>query len=308
MSSSLSVTLSRRALLASAVSSGLGGAAAAADSGGWIDAHVHVWTPDTARYPLAEGFTLQDMAPPSFTPEELFAHAKPEGVTRIVLIQMSFYRFDNRYLLDVMEAWPGVFGGVAIVDDQAPDVVEKMRELGARGVRGFRLYASRANVAAWGGSAGMKAMWAHAAASGQAMCLLSDPDALPGIGEQIARFPETTVVIDHFSRIGMRGPADPADLDRLCALAEFPKVHVKTSAFYALGEKRPPYLDLIPAIRRLRDAYGAGRLMWASDCPYQVGEGHTYRESIALVRDRLGFLSAAERNEILRGTAERLFF
>ncbi len=29
-----------------------------------IDAHVHVWSPDTARYPLAHGYTKEQMAIP----------------------------------------------------------------------------------------------------------------------------------------------------------------------------------------------------------------------------------------------------
>jgi predicted TIM-barrel fold metal-dependent hydrolase len=61
----------------------------------FIDAHVHVWTPDTARYPLAEGYKKEGMAPPSFTPEELFKHSKPAGIDRINLIKMSFYEFEN---------------------------------------------------------------------------------------------------------------------------------------------------------------------------------------------------------------------
>ena len=60
----------------------------------FIDAHVHVWTPDTGHYPLAEGFKKTDMKPASFTPEELFKHTKPAGVDRINLIQMSYYGFD----------------------------------------------------------------------------------------------------------------------------------------------------------------------------------------------------------------------
>jgi predicted TIM-barrel fold metal-dependent hydrolase len=61
----------------------------------FIDAHVHVWTPDTSHYPLAEGFKKDDMMPPSFTPEELFKHSKPAGVDRINLIQMSYYGFEK---------------------------------------------------------------------------------------------------------------------------------------------------------------------------------------------------------------------
>src|SRR6056297_1144163 len=66
-----------------------------------IDAHVHVWTPDVKTYSLSEDYTKKDMQPPSFTPEQLFAHCRPEGVERIVLIQMSFYGTDNSYMLDV---------------------------------------------------------------------------------------------------------------------------------------------------------------------------------------------------------------
>jgi hypothetical protein len=48
--------------------------------------------------------------------------------------------------------------------------------------------------------------------------------------------------------------------------------------------------------------------MWASDCPFQVQDGHTYADSIALVRDHLDFLSADERDWLLRKTADRVFF
>src|SRR5690348_9377285 len=57
----------------------------------YIDAHSHVWSPDTAKWPLAKGQTAADLKPPSFTPEELLKLAEPEGVGRVVLIQHSVY-------------------------------------------------------------------------------------------------------------------------------------------------------------------------------------------------------------------------
>src|SRR4051794_14756820 len=75
----------------------------------YVDAHVHVWTPDTHRYPLARGFSRKEMKPPGFTPEQLFAHCRPQGVSRVVLIQMNFYEFDNRYMLDAIAQHHGVF-------------------------------------------------------------------------------------------------------------------------------------------------------------------------------------------------------
>ncbi len=275
---------------------------------GDIDAHVHVWTSDVAGYPIAAGFKVSQMKPASFTPEELFSHTRTNGVGRIVLIQMSFYRFDNRYLLDTMERFPGVFSGVAIVDDSASDPGAAMRELAARGVRGFRIHPGSNPVDAWIGSPGRAKMWETAADEGLAICPLIGPDVLPVIGRMCERFPRTLVVIDHFARIGADGEIREGHLESLARLADHDHVHVKTSAFYALGKKLPPYDDLAPMIRRMRDAYGAGRLMWASDCPYQVGPGHRYADAIGLVREGLDFLSDQEKAAILHGTAERVFF
>lgn len=308
MSSSL---LTRRFFLRSALLGAIAPAGCATldkSRAGLVDAHVHLWTPDTHRYPLAPGFHKKDMVPPSFTPPQLFAHCHPQGVRRIVLIQMSFYNFDNRYMLDCMRAYPGVFSGVGIVDETQPSLRATMKALGREGVRGFRVYASGEQVARWHDSDGMKKMWTYAADNGQAICLLADPEALPAIHRMCAANPKTRVVIDHFARIGMKGPIRQRDLDRLRRLAEFPHTHVKTSAFYALGAKRPPYTDIAPMVRALRDSYGAERLMWASDSPYQVQPPHTYAASIALIRDRLAFLTAADKEWMLRRTAEKLFF
>jgi len=279
-----------------------------ASADGFIDAHVHVWTPDLDRYPLADGFTQADMQPASFTDTELLAAARPLGIARIVLIQMSYYGFDNRYMLDCMAANPGVFGGVAIVDHEQPDVADTMQALAQKGVRGFRLYTDKAKAEAWQQSEGMKRMWTAAAEQGLAMCLLANPDALPAVQRMCRAFPKTPVVIDHFARIGMRGAVDAEQLTMLSDLARFPTVHVKTSAFYALGKKTPPYTDLEPMIRSLRDAYGAERLMWASDGPFQLAEGQGYEPSLALIRDHCGFLSSRERECLLRDTADRVFF
>ena len=111
--------LTRRSLLTSAGAAALTGCELLrpASRGDFIDAHVHVWTPDVDKYPPARGYAVSDMRPPSFTPEQLFAHCRPEGVRRVVLIQMSYYQQDNSYMLDVMKAPPGVFSGLAIVDE-----------------------------------------------------------------------------------------------------------------------------------------------------------------------------------------------
>jgi len=109
----------------------------------YIDAHVHVWTDDAEKYPLAPGFKKEDMKPPKFLPDDILGHAQPCGVDRVVLVQMSYYGADNAYMLDVMREYEGVFSGIGIVDPQGEKPDEEMRRLAEKGVRGFR-------IAPWG--------------------------------------------------------------------------------------------------------------------------------------------------------------
>lgn len=275
---------------------------------GLIDAHVHVWTGDQEKYPLSPKASGRKIEPPVFAPEDLFAEQRGTGVTRTVLIQMSFYEFDNQYMLDAIKAHPDRFRGVAVVDESVAGVGDRMRALAAKGVRGFRLYAFPDKTATWAKSDGIREMWKVGADEGLAMCCLTDPASLTAIHEMCGEYPDTPVVIDHFARIGAKGEVDQGQLDQLLALAEFGHAHVKTSAFYALGKKAPPYTDLAPMFRQLRDAFGTKRLMWGSDCPYQVQGVHSYAASVALVQEKLNFLSDEEKADIMKGTAEKLFF
>lgn len=272
-----------------------------------IDAHVHVWTPDTTKYPLAPGFTKNDMQPASFTPEELFAHCKPEGVDRIVLIQMSFYGFDNSYMLDSMKRFPGVFGGVGVVDWTAARPDEEMAKLAKQGVRGFRVYPKDAPIETWMETPSFERMFKYAKDHKLALCPLIDAKALPSLSRMCAKHLDTRIVIDHLCRIGVDGEIREADVHKLCEMAHFPEVRVKVSAFYALGKKKPPHDDLEPLVKRVYEAYGARRLMWASDCPYAVVD-EKYRDAISLVRDRCPWLKPMDREWLFRRTAEQVFF
>lgn len=283
--------------------------AADAENPAYIDAHSHIWTRDIKRYPLKQGTTLKDLDPPSFTTEELLKTARPEGVRHVVLIaHHTFYGFDNTYMTDAAKEHPGVFKVVGMIDDSQPHPDVAMKKLLAQHVTGFRITPWVRKDAHWLDNSGMKQMWKTASETGQAMCCLINPENLAEVDKMCGDFPDTRVVIDHFARIGVDGEIRDSDLQNLCALARHKNTFVKISAYYALGKKQAPYDDLIPMIRRLYDAFGPQRLMWASDSPYQlVGEGNTYQASIALIRDRIDF-SAEDREWLLRKTAERVYF
>jgi len=79
-------------------------------------------------------------------------------------------------------------------------------------------------------------------------------------------------------------------------------------AICPLGEKKAPHTDLAELIQRVYEAFGAERLMWASDCPYQVQGEHSYAASVELIEQRLDFISTEDRSRMLRHTAAEFFF
>jgi predicted TIM-barrel fold metal-dependent hydrolase len=288
---------------------------------GLIDAHAHVWTDDTAHYPLGAGWKKEDMKPARFTPEDLFKHTKAAGVDRVVLIQMSYYYpkdlssenvhgFDNSYMLDMIKLYEDTFAGTAVIDPHAKEPERLMGELAKKGVRAFRIHPplSKQPAERWLRPEGFAKMFAAGARNNQALSCLIGPDALPELDRMCSDYKDTPVIIDHLARIGVDGTIRDKDVDALCALAKHKKVMLKVGAFYALGKKQPPYTDLTPLIKKVVQAFGPQRCMWESDCPFQVQGEHTYKASIDLVQTGLDFLSADEKEWLLRKTAERFFF
>jgi predicted TIM-barrel fold metal-dependent hydrolase len=272
---------------------------------GYIDAHVHLWTDTFSKYPLASGFKPSDLAVRRFMAGDILSRARRNAVQRVVLVQMSYYGFDNSLMLDVIARYPSRFRGIAVIDDQK-DPPEMMRRLARYHVRGFRVVALEPAAKPLD-RPGLRKMFACGGSANLAICFLTSPEFLPGIGSLCAQFPEAPVVVDHMARIGINGAIRSSDVDALCRLAKYPRTMVKISAFYALGRKRPPHDDLAPLIHRLFNAFGPSRLMWGSDSPFQL-ISETYHDSIALLSERLPFLSTTDKDEILCRSAERLFF
>jgi predicted TIM-barrel fold metal-dependent hydrolase len=142
---------------------------------------------------------------------------------------------------------------------------------------------------------------------------------VPAIAEA---HPGLTLIIDH---LGLRQPPQEAPddppfkaLPDLLALARYPNVAVKLRGMPGLSKEAFPYRDVWLRVRELVAAFGAERLLWASDIsryqgrvgwhlrPPVTGDGqHTYAQSLALYRDT-ELLSQAEKELILGGAARRL--
>jgi predicted TIM-barrel fold metal-dependent hydrolase len=223
---------------------------------------------------------------------------------------MSFYGMDNSYMLDMMKMHADVFAGTAVIDPHGKEPERLMGELAKKGVRAFRIHPrlSKQPPEKWLTPAGYEKMFAAGGRNNQAMSCLIDPDALPELDRMCTKYADTPVIIDHLCRIGADGTIRDRDVDALCGLAKHKRIMVKVGAFYALGKKQAPYTDLAPLIEKVVKAFGPSRCMWESDCPFQVQDRHTYKDSIDLVRTRLDFLKDEDRDWLLRKTAEKFFF
>ena len=276
---------------------------------GYVDAHSHIWTRDVDRFPLANKKTVEDLDPPSFTVSELMQQAGPVGVTKVVLIQHHTYHgWDNSYLTHAATEHPLRFRVVGMVDDTSADPAAQMRKLLKKRVTGFRITPWIRGDEKWLDGEGMAAMWKCAADTRQNICCLIDAKNLEFVDAMCKKNPDTPVVIDHFARIGVDGQVRDKDVDKLCALAKHKHTTLKISAYYALGKKKEPYHDLAPMIRKVLDAYGPERCMWASDSPYQVVGGHSYKASFDLINSGLDFLSKSDRQWLLKKTAEKVYY
>jgi predicted TIM-barrel fold metal-dependent hydrolase len=229
---------------------------------------------------------------------------------------MSWYGFNNDYMIHMITLHKDLFVGTAVIDPAGRAPADLMQEMAKQRVRAFRIYAglergTKPNEGAgegWLQAEGYGKMFAAAARNNQAMSCLINPDALPDLDRMCKQYPDTPVIVDHLCRIGADGTIRDKDVDALCAMARHKRVLVKVGAFYALGKKKAPYADLAPLIEKVVKAFGPQRCMWESDSPFQVQGEHTYQASIDLVRRGLDFLGADDREWLLGKTAERFFF
>ena len=89
------------------------------------------------------------------------------------------------------------------------------------------------------------------------------------------------MAVNHLGLCPGGGPEE-ASRAALVELAQHPGVHVLLSGEYAYSSEGHPHLDLAPRTRALYDAFGAERLMRASDFPW-IDRVPGYGETLGLV-------------------------
>lgn len=265
-----------------------------------FDPHVHVWKHDP-EYPFAEGAHVPER---DATPETLLGLMKANGVSKTVIIQVIHYRYDNRYLADVLKKYRGTFQGVCRVDPldaAAPDHLSRLTEQGFRGVR----LSPAGNASGdWFRGPLMPPLWKRCHDLKVPMTVLAPITRMPDVAALLEKLPDLTVVIDHMADC----PVDqPQELEKLIALKRFPNLFVKVSHTWSLAKQAYPWLDAQEHVKRLHQAFGPERLMWATDWPIVEQSHATYAQALTVVRDEMKFLNATDLSWMLSKTIERVW-
>lgn len=296
--------LSRRQFLAASaalpLACALRPAFAAQPSPLMIDSHVHVWKTDP-RYPYAKD---RKAPPQDFTAEMLLSLMAANGVARTVIVQVIHYRWDNRYLADVLRQYPDKFQGICRVNPEDPAAPEHLARLTTdEGFRGVRLSPSDKADGDWIRGSLMKPLWRQAADLKVPMTILAAPSRMPDLIPWIEQNPELTVVIDHMADSPLN---HPDELNKLLALARYPQVYVKISHMWSLSQQSYPYPDAAQQVKQVFDAFGAQRLMWGTDWPICLNK-LSYAQAVALYRDHLAWLTPKDREQILYKTVQQIW-
>ncbi|MDQ1473982.1 MAG: hypothetical protein QOJ99_5462, partial [Bryobacterales bacterium] len=117
--------------------------AAGRPAGPIVDTHVHLFSPDLKRFPLAPNATYK---PTPLPVEEYVRFAKSVGIDHAVIVHPEPYQDDYRYLeyCFAQEPSPYFFKGTCLFDPTAPDTPDRLATL--VGMNPKRIVALRIHV------------------------------------------------------------------------------------------------------------------------------------------------------------------
>lgn len=284
-----------------------------------VDAHLHLFRTDRPEHPRAT-YAIMAEADREELAERLLVAMDSAGVDHAVVVPLSK---EDHYLREVLHRYPGRFGGIGFYDHARPDSVDELAaRLALTPMNGLRFYGLDADSDTTPDTLACFPVIELMAERGLIMWFYGDQVQLGVLDQILERLPDlrvvmnhsaflpditTEMVVDEFKRPHFDVELPPpglVDVERLAA--RFPNLHVHFSGQYAFSKEPFPYLDLKGVAERLLRAFGADRMLMASDWPWIEFEPG-YAKVLSLVDHLLPDISADERAAIRGGTAARLF-
>ena len=275
-----------------------------------IDTHVHVWEIDPPKYPVGPTSPTWNTYPDEAgTAEELLEEMDAEGVDRSVLVQTSWSTWDNGYIADSVARFPDRFIGHGMIDPQDPENADQARYwIKERGLVGFRFHPmyypdDKVLLRKANGP-----LWEEIAATGAIVQFHTRAAFADQVAEVARRCPKNSLIIDHMGYPQV--DEDPTTFQPILDLAQFDNVHFKLSDVHGRSKEDFPFADVHPRIKMLLDAFGVDRTMWGTGFPGHHRQKHnwpTLRDELRLIREGLTFLTEAQKERILGGTAMEIW-
>ena len=286
--------------------------AAGRPSGPLVDSHVHLFSNDLKRFPLAPNATYK---PAPLPVEEYVRFAKAAGIDHAVIVHPEPYQDDYRYLeyCFTQEPSPGFFKGTCLFDPTAHDTPDRIAAL--VGINPRRIVALRIHETHKAGtpslsegpikdrdmqSPAMKATWRRCRQLGLAIQMHFLPWIAPQIAELAGQFPEMPVILDHLGRMGDGTAAEAAGVLKR---AKLPGTWMKFANIGSSSKEKYPFDDVKPMVRRAYDAFGPDRMIWG----YFGHDMASFNREVELFDRMFDFAKEEEREKIRGKNALRLY-
>lgn len=291
------------------------------------DTHAHLVSDDEVRYPRSYPFENTTLRMPKIpgtigtpggmhgqtpvnekpTAELMRGWMEEEHVVGITAVQKGMiYGTDNSYIVDAADLFPDRMRAIIIVDPQAPETPQMVRDCAERGIVGIRFFGvGVSDKRAWLSSPAAMAVWELADELGVLIDIeapASGSELLIPVIEQMAdRFPRQRIVLDHVFLPDCTLPDFGID-ERFAGFAARANISVKfTSLSMDVIRERGVAPEAV--LRRTVDFYGADRTMWGSDVGTSSG---TYKEMVARAIESTSLLTEEERRQVLHDTGRRI--
>jgi L-fucono-1,5-lactonase len=268
-----------------------------------IDAHVHVWTLEPDRYPWNQ--TLPHVPIPSAqaTVEELLKQMRAANVGHAVLVQPSVYGWDNSYLCDCLNRYPGLFAGVCLVDPHSMRAGEDLRHwCRDRGCQGVRINLIADDDVGWILGTAQQGLWDAAAELAVPVALQMRPHHAGTVSALAARRPELRFIVDY---LGPESFHDGTGVQAVQLLASCENIFFKLLAVGQDSRETFPFRDLWALYRAMIASAGGDRIVFGSDSPH-VQQACRYEQAMTLPA-ALPFVDAATRRNMEEITARKLW-
>ena len=237
---------------------------------------------------------------------------KEENVDGIVAVQKRMiYRYDNSYILDSSDKYPGLFSAVVILDAEDAGTPALVRQYAREnGLAGVRLFGGRKPDGSmpWLNSPNALKTWDVAQELGLVMDLevLSEGGggpSIPAIIELTRKYPDIRLVLDHLLEPEME-EGEHFGLDhRYETLAGLKNIYFKFTSIN-LDICREAGIPADKVLRRAADMFGADHLMWGSDIGTSSG---TYKDMVQRFLDAAVVLSPLELRAVAHDTGKQVF-